>query len=173
MDVCILRWPEQSDDVERLEQLGVPRLLLVEAGDPPPSGTSCLEDWVRLPAHDADVRARLAALAARAARHPRVPALDEHGQLSYRGASVFLSPVEQSLVQILLASFGHGVAAAQLLGSAWADESTLGALRVHMFRIRGRIAPLGLTITNIRGFGYVMREAGDRHNAAVAPPNTG
>jgi hypothetical protein len=29
----------------------------------------CDEDWIRLPAEDADVHARIAALAARAARH--------------------------------------------------------------------------------------------------------
>jgi hypothetical protein len=32
-------------------------------------------------------------------------------------------------------------------------------LRVHICRLRHRIAPLGLTITNIMGHGYVMREA--------------
>ena len=74
-DVVVLSWPAQTEEREGLERKGVPRLWLVEAGVDPPVGDSCIEDWLRMPAEDADVRARLASLAARAA-HPVGPPLD-------------------------------------------------------------------------------------------------
>src|SRR5205807_9723310 len=99
-DVAVLRWPEQAGDVERLERLGVPRLLLVEPGVAPPEGESCLQDWLRLPAEDRDVGARLRALAHQSASHPVLPAVDPVGQLSYRGRTLFLSPLDQRVAQV-------------------------------------------------------------------------
>jgi DNA-binding winged helix-turn-helix (wHTH) protein len=162
-DVVVLYWPDEADKVERV---GVPRLLLVEQGVAPPTVTSCLEDWLRLPAHDADIRARLVALAERAARHPAVTALDEHGQLSHRDATVFLSPIDQGLAEVLVANFGRPVATADLTARAWPQGGSGVALRVHVSRLRRHIAPLGLQIRSIRGYGYVLRD-GPAVSAAV------
>lgn len=161
-DVVVVRWPEQAADVRRLDALGVPRLLLVEPGAAPPETASCLQDWIRLPADDADVRARIAVLALRPACHPSRPAIDDVGQLSYRGWSTFLSPLDERLARALIAHFGHLVAEDMLEHEGWPDGTSVQAVRVQMSRLRRRIAPLGLGITRARNSGYVMHpEAAD------------
>jgi hypothetical protein len=156
-DVVILHWPEQADRIGDLERLGIPRLLLVEPETAPPPSTSCIEDWLRLPVDDASLRARLVALAAHARRHPMVPSLDELGQLSHRGETVFLSITDQRIAQVLIESFGHVVSEEMLLERARPDGRNDQTLRVNVSRLRRRIAPLGLAITCVRGHGYLMQ----------------
>ena len=156
-DVVVLSWPAQADERERLDRTAVPHLWLVEPGVDPPVSESCLEDWLRLPAEDADVRARLVSLSHRAAHHPIRPTLDEYGQLVHHGAVALLSPVEQHLAAPLIANFGEAVAEDDLLSSAWHEGGNEQTLRVHMSRLRRRLAPVGLTITSIHAYGYVMR----------------
>lgn len=158
MDVCILRWPAQADEADRLARIGAPQLLLVEPGAAPPTESSCLVDWLRPPADDEDMHTRLVALSERAARHPRGPTLDDYGQLSHRGTTVFLSSIEERITKTLIENLGHPVPAEELTTRVWADDGTNEALRVHISRLRHRIAPLGLNITNIRDRGYVMGE---------------
>lgn len=169
-DVVVLRWPEQADDVERLERLGVPRLLLVEPGVAPPEEDSCLQDWLRLPAEDADVGARLRALAHRSTSHPVLPSVDAFGQLSYRGRTLFLSPLEQRVAQVLIEHFGTVVDDDDLRKQVWPDGATTQALRVHISRLRHRIGSLGLTVTCIRNVGYLMHPdtGGDAPSPYVA-----
>jgi hypothetical protein len=157
-DVVVLPWPLLEAERVRLDHAGVPHLLLVEAGIAPPIAESCLEDWLRLPADDVDVRARVVSLSRRAAHHPIVPVVDEHGQLTHRGLAVFLSPLEHRLVVPLIENFGHGVADEELVDGAWPEGGGEQVLRVHVSRLRRRIAPLGLSVVSIRGFGYLLRE---------------
>jgi hypothetical protein len=157
-DVVILHWPAQSDRVDDLERLGVPRLLLVEPDSPPPPSTSCIEDWLRLPVDDASLRARLMALAAHAQRHPIVPSLDQHGQLTHRGDAVFLSVTDQRIAEVLVDHFGDVVSEQTLLERSHSDGRNDQTLRVNVSRLRRRIAPLGLVITCVRGHGYVMQQ---------------
>ncbi len=159
-DVVILQWPDQADRVEELERLGIPRLLLVEPDCPPPPSTSCLEDWLRLPVDDASLRARLVALAAHARRHPMVPVLDEHGQLSHRGESVFLSNTDKRIALVLIEQFGRVVSEESLLERARPEGGNDQTLRVNVSRLRRRIAPLGLAITCVRGHGYLLQQQG-------------
>jgi len=155
-DVVVLSWPEQSAERDRLERQNVPRLWLVERGAEPPVADTCLEDWLRLPADDADVRARLAALSHRAAHHPPRPSLDEHGELAFRDAIVYLSPAEQFLAKPLVEHFGSAVAEPDLVRAA-GDETSDQTLRVHVSRLRRRVAPMGLTVVSVRGYGYALR----------------
>jgi hypothetical protein len=157
-DVVILHWPAQSDRIDDLERLGVPRLLLVEPDAPPPPSTSCIEDWMRLPVDDVSLRARLLALAAHAQRHPIVPTLDEHGRLTHRGESVFLSLTDQRIAEVLVGCFGEVVSEQTLLDHSAADGRNDQTLRVNVSRLRRRIAPLGLAITCVRGHGYVLQQ---------------
>jgi len=159
-DVVILHWPAQADRIDDLERLGVPRLLLVEPDSPPPTSTSCIEDWLRLPVDDASLRARLLALAAHARRHPIVPDLDAHGQLTHRGESVFLSQTDQRIAEVLVEHFGDVVSEETLLDHARGDGRNDQTLRVNVSRLRRRIAPLGLAITCVRGHGYVLQQDG-------------
>ena len=157
-DVVILHWPEQADRIEDLERLGIPRLLLVEPESAPPMSTSCIEDWLRMPVDDASLRARLVALAAHARRHPMVPSLDEHGQLSHRGETVFLSITDQRIAEVLVENFGQVVSEETLLERARPDNRSDQTLRVNVSRLRRRVAPIGLAITCVRGHGYLMQQ---------------
>src|SRR5262249_17345468 len=150
--------PDQAARVDRLARLGVPRLFLVEPGVAPPEHDSCLQDWVRLPADDADVRVRLRALSHRPAHHPVVPSIDTVGQLSHRGQTLFLSPLDQRLAALFISHFGALVAEEEIRGKVWPDGTTTQAVRVQVSRLRRRIAEVGLTITCMRNLGYVMHE---------------
>jgi hypothetical protein len=155
-DVVVLRWPEQALDVDRLDALGIPRLLLVDPGASPPQTSSCLQDWIRLPADDADVRARIENLSRRPSWHPSLPRVDDVGQLSYRGLALFLSPLDERLARVLIEHFGELVPEEALLEHGWPRGTTVQAARTQVSRMRRRIAPLGLCITRARGNGYVM-----------------
>jgi len=155
-DVVVLRWPEQALDVERLDALGIPRLLLVEPEAAPPQVSSCLQDWIRLPADDADVRARIEVLSHRPTWHPSRPCVDDVGLLSYRHQSLFLSPLDERLARLLIEHFGEAVPETTLLEHGWKSGTSIEAMRVQVSRMRRRIAPLGLGITRVRRNGYVM-----------------
>jgi DNA-binding winged helix-turn-helix (wHTH) protein len=155
-DVVVMSWPDQAAERDRLHRSDVPRLWLVDPDVGPPIAESCLEDWIRLPASDADLRARLVAVSHRAAHHPTRPTLDEHGLLTYRGVVVPLPRVEHYLATPLITNFGEAVSEHDLLDAARLVDTKEQTLRVHVSRLRRRLAPIGLSITSIRGYGYVM-----------------
>jgi len=158
-DVAVLRWPDDQEESARLERLGLPRLLVVEPEMAPPESASCLQAWIRFPATDEDVRARLAALGHHAARHPAAPVIDPWGQLSFRDMNAFLSPREHAIAQALVNLFGTAVSEDELIQAGWPeDDGTATALRVHCHRLRRRLAPLRLTVKSIRGYGYMMHQ---------------
>jgi hypothetical protein len=96
MDVVLVRWPDERDRREELRRSGRPRLLLLEDGSPAPTTVDALEDWIRLPADEADVRARVQALELRAigtgSSHD-IPSLDDDGVMRVQGHWVALPPV--------------------------------------------------------------------------------
>jgi DNA-binding winged helix-turn-helix (wHTH) protein len=176
VDVVLLRWPYEQDRREALEGAGRPRLLLVERDVPAPGPVDCLEDWIRLPADEADVRARIDALRHRSTSHsPRFeeprgsgasdqPSLDEDGVLRFAGRWVSLPPVEARLTAALITRFGAVVSRDQLSRSGWPEGSPgRNALDVHVLRLRRRIAPVGLSIKTVRSRGYLLE--GDSHDA--------
>ena len=82
----LVRWPTEAEQRSRLAERHIPRLLLVDDGIPPPESLDCLEDWIRLPAPESDVRARIDALMTRSRAHLRtVPEIDAHGVLRRPG----------------------------------------------------------------------------------------
>lgn len=153
-DVVMLRWPEQREEAERLAELAIPVLLIVEAGAEPPVPHTCLEDWVRLPIDERDLRARIATLTHRAVVHPPAPAIDSHGLVTFRGRRAFLPPSDARVAEILVSHFDDAVPEDHLVDELSSDETAAGRLRVHISRLRKRLAPLGLEITAIRNFGY-------------------
>jgi DNA-binding response OmpR family regulator len=158
MDVVLVRWPEEDQRLDQLRATGLPRLLLVDPQTAPPESADCLEDWIRLPADDRDVRARLATLAARAAHEQPAPEIDGDGLLRYRGNWVSLSPVEGALAAALVDRFGAVVGRDALARRAWpAGAPTRNALDVHVLRLRRRIAELGLEVRTVRSRGYLMQ----------------
>ena len=159
MDVALLRWPAELERREHLAHRGVPRLLLLAADVPAPAAGDCMEDWIRLPAHDGDIEARVAVLSARTRTHgagPR-PVLDDDDVLRFRGSWVSLPPIEAQLTRALTARLGVVVRRSELNRCAWPDGAPRrNVLDVHMVRLRRRVEPLGLIIRTVRARGYLM-----------------
>lgn len=133
-------------------------MLLVEQGSPPPLPVDHLEDWIRLPADDVDLRVRVEALRRRldtAIAH--LPAIDDDGVLRMGDRWVALPPVESRLAAALVGRFGAVVSRSALTSAGWPGGSPgRNALDVHVLRLRRRVAPLDLAIRTVRSRGYLL-----------------
>jgi DNA-binding winged helix-turn-helix (wHTH) protein len=154
--VSLVRWPAESERREALRQAGEPRLLLVEQGAPPLPADH-LEDWIRLPADDLDLRTRVEALRRRLqAGGAGVPRLDD-GVLRVGDRWVALPPVEARLVSVMVDRFGAVVSRDSLTRAGWPGGSpSRNALDVHVLRLRRRLTPLALAIRTVRSRGYLL-----------------
>ena len=139
----------------------MPRLLLLDAEAEPPEPIDCIEDWVRLPADDGDIRSRVTAIGRRSALHAEpLPEIDTDGVLRYGGRWVPLPPVEGRLVAALLTRFGAVVSREALAEAGWPEGAPgRNALDVHVLRLRRRIAPVSLAIRTVRSRGYLLEPA--------------
>jgi DNA-binding response OmpR family regulator len=157
-DVVLVRWPEERERLERLRATGAPRLLLVGEDLAPPEPVDVLEDWIRLPAAEDDLRVRVSTLAGRAGRSLAAPTVDDDGLLRFNGRWVTLSPVERALAAALIDRFNAVVGRETLVRRAWPGGTpTRNALDVHMLRLRRRIAGLGLEVRTVRARGYLLQ----------------
>lgn len=163
MDVVLLRWPLEADRRVELEREGRPRLLLLEGDVPPPMPADCLEDWVRLPVEEVDLRARVDTLTRRVFAHTSSgPELDPDGVLRFAGAWVSLPPVEARLMTAMIERYGAVVSRDQLARVGWPKGAPgRNALDVHVLRLRRRIAPLRLAIKTVRSRGYLLESDND------------
>ena len=162
-----MRWPVETARRDRLAAEGQPRLLLVEDEVQPPVGHDALEDWVRVPASEVDVQARMATLAARA-RADAAPLLDLDGVLRFGPLWVSLPPVEARLTRAMLERFGAVVSRESLSRAGWPDGAPgRNALDVHVLRLRRRLAPVHLAIRTVRSRGYLLEpnSAADQRHA--------
>jgi DNA-binding response OmpR family regulator len=172
MDVTMLRWPEEESRRTRISEAGEPRLLLVPDGEEPPQVADCLEDWIRVPAAENEVRARVDALAVRSQAHhtagdhngdepvPAGPVLDDFGVLRLNGSWVALPPLEARLAEALLERFGAVTSRELLIRAGWPTGAPgRNALDVHVLRLRRRLGPVGLAIRTVRSRGYLMEPA--------------
>ena len=162
MDVVLVRWPGESERLSQLRQEGRPRLLLVDTDTPPPLTGDALEDWIRVPAREADVRARIDSTAMRAGMNGGSgdPDLDEDGVLRFRGQWVGLPPVEARLTRALLERYGSVVSRETLTSAGWPGGAPgRNALDVHVLRLRRRLDPIGLAIRTVRSRGYLLEDA--------------
>lgn len=156
--IAILRWPEEAGVVAYLRTQGRPRLLLVAPDADPPTPVGPDEDWIRLPAREDDIRVRAEALQARVEIPDDPPTVGADGRLHWEGQWVALSPTEEGLCRALADQFGQVVRPDALAASS-TQPLTPTAVRVHITRLRKRIAPLGLTVRAVRGRGYVLGRA--------------
>ena len=158
MDVTLVRWPSEQPRRERLAEEGLPRLLLIDSSEVPPTVVDGLEDWIRVPADDADIRARVATLQTRFDAVGSVaPVIDDDGVVRVGAAWVSLPPVEARITNALLDRFGAVVSRDALGRSGWPDGAPgRNALDVHVLRLRRRLAPLGLVIRTVRSRGYLL-----------------
>jgi DNA-binding response OmpR family regulator len=158
MDVVLVRWPAEDARRAELRDEGIPRLLLVENGAPPPRTVDDLEDWVRVPADEVDLHARVENLNRRLqTRTSALPELDEDGVLRAGPGWVPLPPVEARLTSALLDRYRSVVSRDSLAKAGWPNGAPgRNALDVHVLRLRRRIAPLGLAIRTVRSRGYLL-----------------
>lgn len=158
VDVVLVRWPLERERREVLARLRAARLLLVEDGVAPPEPEDCVEDWIRVPAPEADVKLRVRGLARRGEEHTTaVPVLDRDGVLRFASGWVSLPPVESRLTTALLDRFGAVVSREALARAGWPDGSPgRNALDVHVLRLRRRLAPVSLVIRTVRSRGYLL-----------------
>lgn len=174
----MLKWPDEQARRSRISQAGEPRLLLVPEGEEPPAVVDCLEDWIRIPATENEVRARVDALAVRSQVHlPNghgghegdndhderpgpAPALDDFGVLRLNGSWVALPPLEARLTEALLERLGAVTSRELLVRAGWpAGAPGRNALDVHVLRLRRRLQPVGLAIRTVRSRGYLLEAA--------------
>lgn len=170
VDVALLRWPAEAERRARLIEEQTPRLLLLEDGLTPPAVEDCLEDWVRVPAPEIEVSARIAGLEARAQLLLGVaPRVDGDGVLRHGTRWVSLPPVEARLTAALVDRFGAVVGREALARAGWPDGAPgRNALDVHVLRLRRRIAPIGLAIRTVRSRGYLLEDTTAERLAARA-----
>jgi hypothetical protein len=159
-DVVVVAWPAERSEVERLARMGVPRLLLVDESEDPPVVGDVLEDWLRMPADERDVRARINVLRHRADTVRVVPFVDEHGRLFYRGRWVSLGRSIERLARLFVERFDDVVTDGDLKAQGWAAEE-LGStsFRGQLHRFRKRVSSLGLELRLVRGGGHVLSDA--------------
>jgi DNA-binding response OmpR family regulator len=117
---------------------------------------------VRVPAAEAEVKARVHGLSVRADLHrSALPVLDEHGMLRFGSGWVSLPPVEARITSALVDRVGAVVRREELAEAGWPDGAPgRNALDVHVLRIRRRLAPLGLVIRTVRSRGYLLEQNG-------------
>ena len=156
-----VRWPAERGLREELARAGRARLLLVEQGAAPPIAVDPLEDWMRAPCTDLDLRARVEGLRMRLERSLElVPELDADGVIRFGDRWAPLPPVEARLTTALVRRFGAVVSRDDLVAAGWPDgHPGRNALDVHVLRLRRRIEPVRLAIRTVRSRGYLMEPA--------------
>jgi non-specific serine/threonine protein kinase len=83
--------------------------------------------------------------------------LDEDGLLHAGADWVALPETEWRLVALMLDHSDHLVSRPQLVEAGWPGRTVQDTtLNVTMKRVRNRLAPLGLTVTTVRGRGFVL-----------------
>ena len=160
MDVELIHWPSQQPRRTRLADLERPRLLLVAARAEPPESVDLLEDWVRLPASNSDVRARVRDLHRRVARHRSVPTIDSDGVLRFAMKTVTLSDLHARLTRVLVTRIEKVVSRRDLIDAGWGEETpSRNTVDVHMTRLRRRLATVGLSIRTVRNRGFILERS--------------
>ncbi|MBV8693164.1 MAG: winged helix-turn-helix domain-containing protein [Actinobacteria bacterium] len=160
--VVMLRWPEEEARRAALSERGEARLLLVDQGATAPEVVDALEDWIRVPADEADVRARADTLERRrnSRQYPH-PTVDDNGLLRFGTSWVALAPVESRLVAVLVQRYGTVVGRQVLTRAGWQGVvPSRNALDVKILRLRRRLTPLGLSIRTVRARGYLLEATG-------------
>lgn len=173
VEVEMLRWPGDTARRHLCAERDVPCLLLLEEGTAPPVTSHPLEDWIRVPADELDLVARIRRLEALGNRTSERPTVDDRGILHVGGTWSALSTAEAALARRLTADFGQLVSRDDLLaalntppvGSTGRPPAPSAAdrrprtLDLQICRLRRRIAAVGLTVSAVRGRGYVLEHA--------------
>jgi len=87
--------------------------------------------------------------------------LDKHG-VFIKGKEIDLTPMEFSLLHVLIKKKGHVLNRSFLLETVWGYEyfGTTRTVDVHIGRLREKLGPLGENIETIEGVGYRLIDEG-------------
>jgi hypothetical protein len=155
--IAVLRWPDHRDRIDESRRAGEPRLLVLRPSDEPLVVADDVEDWLRLPVDDGDVRMRLLRLRDRATRLPRCPVLDGYSRLLFAGSWVGLSTIEERLARPLVDRFERVVSYRELLEAGWPGQhKDKIILRPRITGLRRRVATIGLELRSIRDVGHLL-----------------
>jgi DNA-binding response OmpR family regulator len=163
VDVALVHWPAEAERLERLRAAREPRLVIVEHG-PPPTTIDELEDWLRAPADETDMRIRLATLRERASRNASAVTIED-GVLRVGTRLVVLPPIQARLAGALLERMNAVVGRETLARRAWPEGAPAGrnVLDVHMAKLRRLLTGTGVDIRTVHRRGYLM------HLVAIDP----
>jgi hypothetical protein len=161
-DVSILRWPAEEPLRQQLAWFGLPRVLLLDPGVQPPESLDGLEDWMRVPADPADLRARGLALQRRAAEPARhAPFIDDDDLLWVGSAWVSITGAQAPVLRLLLdhldrvVRFDAVVATYESAGRSGHPAS----VRTLLSRLGARVRPVGLDLVTVRRRGVLLTTA--------------
>jgi two-component system, OmpR family, response regulator len=103
------------------------------------------------------VRARVALLVHRISEAGSTRLAVGSGRISYGGRWAPLSDTEEALASTLGERFREVVSLPDLCRAGGRSLSE-GCVRVHLTRLRKRLAPIGLVVRVVRGHGYVLED---------------
>jgi two-component system, OmpR family, response regulator len=156
VDVALVHWPAEAERLEQLRARREPRLVVVETG-PPPVTADWLEDWLRTPVDQDEVRIRLETLRERARNDVSDLAVDD-GVLRARAHVVVLPPIQARLAAALLERRNAVVSRETLLRRGWPEvkPKDRNVLDVHLARLRRLVAGTGIEIRTVHRRGYLL-----------------
>ena len=158
--VEILRWPAEAGRRGVALEEGHSCLWLLGPGELPPE-LGPREDWVRMPIDDDVLRDRVEQLAGRSTPtgrlEPGAISVDPDGLLVHCGLRVVVPPIEAMILNRLGEVPERVVTRGELVDLVWSDDRrSARALDSRVHTLRGRLAPLRLTIHTIRGHGFLL-----------------
>jgi Transcriptional regulatory protein, C terminal len=158
----LLQWPDQRAERPAMVAARQPCIWLVESGKAPPGSWALWEDWVRLPADEQEMAARVAAVELRSRALPSSAYIDEFDVLRNRASWVALSPLEARLMRVLLDHERAVVRRKHLIEVAWpgADRTGANDLNTPIKVLRRKVDSVGIAIHTIAGRGYLVEVAG-------------
>jgi hypothetical protein len=158
---AVLAWPRDRRHLERLDAVGIPRLLLVARGEiAPPRGL--LQDSVLLPASDVEIHRRLVRLCRSAATrrlHAGPPVVDEEGRLLLGRHHVDLPACTADLARALIARFEEPIPGAALLVTLPSELRSPPHLAARVAKLSTLIEVLGLEAVPVGHDDYVLRRS--------------
>jgi hypothetical protein len=156
--VAQVRWPKEREALFAARDEGVPRLVLVDKRSRPPADPDLLEDWVRLPASDEDIRWRVQVLETRLRGMTEAnPVLESTGLLRHGEKLALMTPIEHRLTRVLVDAYRRVVPRDHLYEAGWpGEEPNKNALDVQLVRLRRRLGDAGLRLRTVRSRGYVL-----------------
>jgi DNA-binding response OmpR family regulator len=155
----LVQWPRDESLRQSLARAGIPRLLVLERGAPPPDQLGFDEDWIREPFGPADLRSRLRRISESIIGQTAADPWIDHERVLHRGPrTTVLTASEAVVADALLASPGAVVSRAALESRLWPDGAPPSdrAVDAIVYRLRRRCRDLGLLIRVARGEGFVL-----------------